>query len=311
MIFSELIVQSLRTMRTPNLSTELLRTFVTVVDLDGFNIAARRLHKTQSTVSQQIRRLEQELGHRLFAAQGRKRRLTAAGERFVGHARRLLSMQEAAVAALGEGAIEGELRLGVAQGLSEGPFPELMARFARDYPRVRLHVHTGFTRDLAAGFAGGDYDLMLIVRRSGAGAESAPVAGLGGGRVLGQARLRWIGADGVEQSLLDQDAPLPLATFAPPCTFRQTAVDALNGAGIPWRVAYTTTSLPGLMAAVKNGLGVTARTEHALVPGTRVLAAAHGLPELSPVDVVLHHARRSRIGDLLEQLFVETPPRAA
>jgi DNA-binding transcriptional LysR family regulator len=299
----------------PNLTTELLRTFVTIVELDGFNNAARRLHKTQSTVSQQVRRLEQELGHRLFAAQGRKRRLTAAGERFVGHARRLLSMQEAAVAALGEGAVEGELRLGIAQGLSEGPFPELMARFARDYPRVRLHVHTGFTRDLAAGFARGDYDLILIVRRGGAGAvvepAAGPLTGLGVGRVLGQARLRWIGAEGAGQGGVDLDAPLPLATFAPPCTFRQTAVDALNGAGIPWRVAYTTTSLPGLMAAVKNGLGITARTEHALVSGTRVLPPDYGLPELPPVDVVLHHARQSRIGERLERLFAETPPQAA
>ncbi len=299
--------------KRPNLTTDLLRTFVTVVDLDGFNSAARRLHKTQSTVSQQIRRLEEELGHRLFAAQGRKRRLTAAGERFVSHARRLLSMQEAAVAALGEGALEGELRLGVAQGLSEGPFPELMARFARDYPRIRLHVHTGFTRDLAAGFAAGDYDLMLIVRRSRALGASEPavgtLTGLGPGRILDQARLRWIAAEDTEQ--WDRDAPLPLATFAPPCTFRQSAVDALNGAGIPWRVAYTTTSLPGLMAAVKNGLGITARTEHALVPGTRVLAAACGLPELPPVDVVLHQTGRSRVGDLLERLLVQTPPRAA
>lgn len=297
--------------KQPNLTTDLLRTFVTVVDLDGFNNAARRLHKTQSTVSQQIRRLEQELGHPLFVAQGRKRRLTAAGERFVGHARRLLSMQEAAVAALGEGAMEGELRLGVAQGLSEGPFPELMARFARDYPRVRLHVHTGFTRDLAAAFAQGDYDLILIVRRGGDVPDTGPLAGLGRGRVLGQARLAWIGAEAAGMGLPGEDIPLPLATFAPPCNFRQTAVDALNGAGIPWRVAYTTTSLPGLMAAVKNGLGVTARTEHALVPGTRLLPASCGLPELPPVDVVLYHAGRSRIGDRLEQLFLQTPPRAA
>jgi len=288
----------------PNLTTELLRTFVTVVELDGFNNAARRLHKTQSTVSQQIRRLEQELGHRLFAAQGRKRRLTAAGERFVGHARRLLSMQQAAVAALGDDAVEGELRLGVAQGLSEGPFPELLARFARDYPRVRLHVHTGFTRDLVAGFGLGDYDLILIVQRAG---DPGPIAG----RVLGQARLTWIGADDAPAALGAGDAPLPLATFAPPCLFRQSAVDALNRAGIPWRVAYTTTSLPGLMAAVKNGLGITARPEHALVPGTRVLPADLGLPALPPVDVVLHHARQGRIGDLLERLFAETPPRAA
>jgi DNA-binding transcriptional LysR family regulator len=301
MIFSVLAVPDLRTMSAPNLSTQLLRTFVTVVELDGFNRAARQLHKTQSTVSQQIRRLEAELGCALFEAQGRKRSLTAAGERFVGHARRLLSMQEAAVAAVADSAIEGDVRLGVAQGLSEGPFPELLAQFARTYPRVRLHVHTGFARDLTAGFERGDFDLMLTVRHAG---------GTSGGRVLGQAQLRWIGAEAAGDPPWDGTGPLPLATFSPPCTFRQVAVDALNTAGIPWRVAYTTTSLPGLMAAVKNGLGVTARTEHALVSGTAVIAPPAVLPTLAPVDVVLRHARRTRIGDLLEELFVQTPPRA-
>jgi DNA-binding transcriptional LysR family regulator len=287
--------------RTPNLTTDLLRTFVSVVELDGFNRAAHRLHKTQSTVSQQIHRLEQELGTALFEADGRKRRLTAAGERFMGHAKRLLALHEAAVAAVSESALEGEVRLGVAQGLSEGPFPELLAQFARSYPRVRLDVHTGFTQELTAAFERGDYDLILTVQRGGSGTGTAS-------RVLGQARLRWIGPEGFER---DREKPLALATFSPPCTFRQAAIDALNRAGIPWRMAYTTTSLPGLMAAVKNGLGVTARTEHALTAGAALIGAESGLPDLAPVDVVLRHARQTRIGDLLEALFVETPPRAA
>jgi DNA-binding transcriptional LysR family regulator len=300
-------------MRRPNLSTELLQAFVTVVDLDGFNRAARQLHKTQSTISQQMQRLEQELGVALFEPVGRKRRLTAAGERFLGHARQLLRLQEAAVAAIADSALDGELRIGVAQGLSEGPFPELLAQFARRYPKVRLDVSTGFSRDIAAAFAHGEYDLTLTVRLPG----SAPGPGA---QVLDQARLHWIGQDEGSGSGVgecqgsyqrDQHSPLPLATFAPPCTFRQVAVDALNRAGLPWRVAYTTTSLPGLMAAVKNGLGVTARTEAALIPGTALIPPPTGLPPLPPVDVVLHHARQTRLGELLEALFVATPPRAA
>lgn len=287
-----------------NLSTDLLRTFVAVVELDGFNRAAARLHKTQSTVSQQIHRLEQELGAALFAPEGRKRRLTAAGERFVGHARQLLRMQEAALAAVAESEIEGEVRIGVAQGLSEGPFPELLAGFARAYPRVRLHVHTGFTQDLSAAFEHGDYDLVLTVCRTGAGHPA--------GRRLGQAKLHWIGPDQAgDHWRCGPAGPLPLATFSPPCTLRAAAVDALNAAGIPWRVAYTTTSLPGLMAAVKNGLGITARTERALIPGTAIIDPGGHLPELPPVDVVLRQAGQSRIGERLEALFVETPPQAA
>jgi DNA-binding transcriptional LysR family regulator len=288
----------------PNLSTDLLRTFVAVVELDGFNRAAARLHKTQSTVSQSIHRLEQELGVALFAPDGRKRRLTAAGERFVGHARQLLRMQEAALAAVAESEIEGELRIGVAQGLSEGPFPELLAGFARAYPRVRLHVHTGFTQDLSAAFERGDYDLVLTVCRTGAASPA--------GRRLEQAQLHWIGPEqDAAQWRRRPRSPLPLATFSPPCTLRAIAVDALNAAGIPWRVAYTTTSLPGLMAAVKNGLGITARTEGALIPGTAIIDPSEHLPELPPVDVVLRQSGHSRIGERLEALFVETPPQAA
>jgi DNA-binding transcriptional LysR family regulator len=219
----------------------------------------------------------------------------------VGHARQLLAMQQAAIAAVSESELEGAVRIGVAQGLSEGPFPELLARFARSYPRVRLDVHTGFTRELTAAFERGDYDLILTVQRGGAGPPGAT-------RVLGQAGLQWIGPEGFAR---ERGQPLALATFSAPCTFRQAAVDALNRAGIPWRIAYTTTSLPGLMAAVKNGLGVTARTEHALIAGTALIDADHALPALAPVDVVLRQARQTRIGDLLEALFVETPPRAA
>jgi DNA-binding transcriptional LysR family regulator len=170
---------------------------------------------------------------------------------------------------------------------------------------VRLHVHTGFTQDLSAAFERGDYDLVLTVCRAGAG----PIAGCR----LGQAQLHWIGPEqqGDEHWQRRLGSPLPLATFSPPCTLRAVAVDALNSAGVPWRVAYTTTSLPGLMAAVKNGLGITARTERALIPGTAVIAPNAHLPQLPPVDVVLCQAGQSRIGDRLEALFVETPPQAA
>ncbi|MDJ0741100.1 MAG: LysR substrate-binding domain-containing protein [Gammaproteobacteria bacterium] len=281
-----------------NLSSELLRTFVTVVDVDGFNRAAERLHKTPSTVSQQIQRLEAELGVALFEPHGRKRRLSAAGERFVGYAKRLLALQEAAVAAVNPQGPGGEIRLGVSHGLSEGAFADVLGGFARRYPGVRLHVDVGFSCDLAAAFERAEYDAVLTLR----------TAARGPGRVLGSAPLQWIVADDLAW---DPATPLPLAVFAEPCAFRGLAVAALDEAGIPWAIRYTTGSLPGLMAAVRSGLGVTLRTQHALVDGCRVADPALGLPRLPRVDVVFRRARRSAEGALLEELFAANPPAAA
>lgn len=285
-------------MSEPRLNTELLRTFVAVIEADGFNRAAELLHKTPSTVSQQIQRLEAEVGVSLFDADGRKRRLSAAGERFLGYARRLLSLQEEAVAAVSEQVVAGELRLGVAQGLSVAPFPDIVARFARRYPGVRLHVDVACSCNLETDFGRGDYDAILTIRRNSRGP----------GRVLGQAGLEWIAAEGFEW---DPQTPLPLAAFAPVCAFRDNALDALNGAGIPWDIVYTTNSLPGLMAAVRSGLAVTARTGNALIDGCVIAGPALGLPRLAKVNMVLRQAKETAIGELIEDLFVSNPPRVA
>lgn len=285
-------------MAEPNLTTELLRTLVTVVDADGFNRAAAMLHKTPSTISQQIQRLEAEVGTALFEPSGRKRRLTPAGERFVAHARRLLAMQQNAVAAALDQDLRGEIRLGVAQGLSEGPFAHIIADYSRRNPRVRLHVDVAYSCDLTSDFEDGRYDAILVVRRGGRGP----------GRLLGQASLEWITAEGFEW---DPDSPLPLAMFDTTCAFRDAALDALNEAGIPWSIVYTTTSLPGLMAAVRNGLAVTARTGNALVDGCVLAGRDLRLPHLPKVDMVLRCAARTSLSDSIKALFMANPPPVA
>jgi DNA-binding transcriptional LysR family regulator len=141
-------------MRQPNISTELLQTFITVIEQGGFNRAALRLYKTQSTISQHIRKLESELGVSLFAVEGR-RKLTPMGEQFFSYAKRWLALQEEAVFALAKMELQGEVRIGVSHSLSEGVLPELLARFARTYPQVNLLVETGGSADLIQGYAQG------------------------------------------------------------------------------------------------------------------------------------------------------------
>lgn len=71
---------------------DLLHSFVSVVDAGGFTRAGERVHRTQSTVSQQIRKLEDALGCALFIREGRGVRLTEDGERLLGYARRMLAL---------------------------------------------------------------------------------------------------------------------------------------------------------------------------------------------------------------------------
>lgn len=278
-------------MTYPNVSSELLRTFVAVVQADGFLRAAERLHKTQSTVSQQVRKLEEEIGTNLFQPDGRKRKLTASGETFYGYARQLLDLQEVALAAIAAPQVGGQLRLGVSNSLSDGPLPQVLARFVRAFPQVRLHVHMAYSADLKAGYDRGEYDAVILLEEQGKATS---------GTLLESSQLVWIGPATFHW---DKRNPLPIATFDRPCGFHRATIDALDRARIPWRLVYTTTSVVGLIAAVRAGIAVTARTPHALQPGTKLVKAQLKLPDLPLYDVVLVRSKVMPAGDILEDLL--------
>lgn len=274
-------------MSYPNLSTELLKTFVTVVEVDGFNRAGETLHKTQSTISQQIRRLEQEVGESLFLAAGRKRVLSPAGEIFINYARRLLALQDDAIRTVRHTGMETSLSIGLSQGLGEGVLPTLLGQFARSYPGITLSVESGFSGTLKQRFDRGEFDLILTL-------EGSP----DGGQILATEDMVWIGAEGFEWSAA---RPLPLAGFSNPCQFSDASMQALDAAGIPWTLVYTTTSLQGLMAAVRAGLGVTVRARHAVGEGTEILTPRIKLPDLPEISVVLRHRSSAVAAELLTE----------
>lgn len=278
-------------MPQPNLSTELLRTFVTVVDEQGFTRAADRLHKTQSTVSQQIRRLEQELDVALFRTEGRKRVLTPTGETVLGYARQMLALQDDLLAAIAEQSAEGELRIGVSLSLTESMLPAILARFKQHNPGIRLDVQTDYSNSVCQDYEDDRYDLALILRR-----ERSQVRG----ELLGYEPLIWIGPAGYAWS---RNRPLPLVLLNEPCLFRETIMQALDATDISWRKVYSTTSFTSLMAAVKAGLGVTVRTQGALEEGTENIGSRLGLPELSPVYIELRYRSRVPGCEQLAQLI--------
>ncbi len=258
-------------MAQPNLSSELLRTFISVIEHDGFIKAAGYLHKTQSTVSQQIKKLEQEVGVALFQRIGRKQVLTNEGEMLLGYARRMLSLQDDAIASLRSSDESGELRLGVSQSMPEGILPVILADYARVHPGVRINVETAFSFELNAGYERGDFDFVLTLSMN----ENE-----GKGELLSVEPLAWIGAAGWQWM---GNREVPLAMYANKCQFRKASITALEQEGIAWRMAYSTTSYLGLIAAVKSGLAITARPVGAVVEGTELIGERLSLPSLPKV----------------------------
>ncbi|MGL4915432.1 MAG: LysR family transcriptional regulator, partial [Aeromonas allosaccharophila] len=149
----------------------LLRSFVAIIDTGSFTRAGERVHLTQSTISQQIRRLEQQLGCPLLDRAGRQVVATAEGEKLLGLARRILALLAQAEEQVTEGSVA--LSLGVPEDFAAGAITPVLAAFARDYPEVRLEVQSGLSHEIWQRFAAGELDLALVKQTRGQGSPLA------------------------------------------------------------------------------------------------------------------------------------------
>lgn len=269
------------------LEIDLLRTFVSAADSGGFTRAGERVHRTQSTVSQQIQRLEQAAGHSLFHREGRRIRLTEEGDLLLGYARRLLDLHDEAKVVLGQGPGAGALRLGVTEDFASRQLAEVLGRFAAA-PRRRLEVRCDLSVTLRRDLARGDIDLALVKQP----------AGQPGAVQRWSDQLHWLGAKGWQP---DPDKPLPLVLFSPGCLYRQYALEALDRARRPWHVAFVSPSLAGIQAALQSGIGIAALGRSALADG---LAEIRGLPALPGAELalVLGDNRPPGLDDLIEAI---------
>lgn len=283
-------------MRTTNLDMDVLRTFVTGTEMGSFAKAAARLGRSQSAISLQLKKLEEQVGETLLRKEGRGLALTAPGEILFSYAKRLLELNDEAVAAARGVAVEGWVRLGIVQDFAEHWLPTLLGRFARAHPAVRVEVTVDRGVNLAELVAKGELDVAMTW-----GDYETPHR-----RKLADVPIRWIGPVGYRQ---DAGEPVPLIAFRPPCTFRKRAIEAMDGARLAWRVAFTSPSLTGLFAAVEAGLGVTPRTAIGLSPRLGLLGQESGLPDLAPpIELFLHQAmeRGAPAVERLSEALLET-----
>ncbi|MFD9811823.1 LysR family transcriptional regulator [Streptomyces sp. NPDC059080] len=257
-----------------------LRTFLTVAQTLSFTQAAHRMGLRQSTVSQHVRKLEEAAGRRLFARDTHGVELTEDGEAMLGFARTILEANERAAGFFTGTRLRGRLRFGASEDFVLTRLPEVLEGFRREHPEVDLELTVELSGILHELLAAGRLDLVLAKRRP-EGPE---------GRLVWRDRLVWVGSDRLR---LDPHRPVPLVVFPPPAVTRARALECLEEHGRAWRIACTSGSLNGLIAATRAGLGVMAHTLGMIPPGLVRMAPRAGLPELGGVDFVLLHGRRA------------------
>lgn len=257
-----------------NLDIDLVRTFATVAQLGSFTGAALRLGRQQSTVSLQISRLEGAMDRKLLARSPRSVRLTTEGEAFFDYARRILDLNDEAVARLSEPLLTGVVRLGTPEDFATRHLPDVLARFAQAYPSVALEVTCDLTLNLLERFRSGAFDLVLVKQERSVRARGIRVW---------REPLVWVAG---MRDFLHYKGPIPLVVSPAPCVYRKRAAMALDKARIPWRIGYTCGALAGTLAAVKAGLGVAVLPKD-MVPGNLHVLDGRHLPDLKDTEIAL------------------------
>jgi DNA-binding transcriptional LysR family regulator len=263
---------------TRNLDTALIRSFVTVAETASMTAAANALHLTQGAVSQQIKRLEEAFECALFERDRRGLKLTNAGERLFGKAKRLLGLNDEIWAELTTPAFSGEIKLGLPYDLVTTYLPPVLKTYAQAFPQVEISLVCLTSPMLAEAVNAGEIDLAVI---------EAPV-GQSIGECLSIERLVWVGCKGGEAYL---KRPLPISTIGDTCAFRPVMFDALRRRGMTWRTVFANGSVEAITATVLTDLAVTASLASTIPPGLDVLNAESGLPDLPSFAINLYLPR--------------------
>jgi DNA-binding transcriptional LysR family regulator len=266
---------------TALIDVDQLRTFIAIVETGSFTRAADIVHKTQSAVSMQMKRLEERIGRPIFARDGRASKLTDDGERLLDYARRIVKLNVEALSSFTETDLAGRVRLGVPDDYADRYLPEIMARFARAYPGVELTVMCAPSDDLIGHIDANDLDLAIITNcDSNRASETFRLE-----------RLLWVTSN---RHSIHLEERLPLALGRATCAWRRTAIERLEDIGRLYRILYTSANSGAVAAAVLSGLAVSVLPESGLRPGMRVLAPADGFPELPSCRIGLIRSPHER-----------------
>jgi DNA-binding transcriptional LysR family regulator len=260
------------------LDIDQLRTFVAIADTGSFTRAAEIVHKTQSAVSMQMKRLEERIGRAIFERDGRLSRLTDEGERLLDYARRIVRLNSECIASFNDNELVGRVRLGLPDDYADRYLPEILARFSRSNPRAEVTVMCEPTPNLIERVQNGDLDLAIITH----------VDRRGPSEIIRIEQLLWVAS---ARHGVHEEAPVPLALGRPTCDWRHSATAALESADRPFRILYVSWHSTAVGAAVMAGLAVSVLPESAVRSGMRVLGPSDGYPALPSCKIGLIRGR--------------------
>ncbi len=258
----------------PTFDMDALRTMVTGFDLGSFARAASQLGRSQSAVSMQLKKLEDQSGQTLFRRNGRGLVPTEAGDSLLMYARRIIALNDEAAASVGATAAAASVRIGLPQDFFEDVMPEALQLFSKQRPSVHVEVRAGRNYALEEEINLGRIDIALAFFKPGSSDRGALIASL---------PMMWFGSERMNRSEVRD--PIPLVVFDHPCLFRQAALQTLEGKKLRWRLSLTTPSLPGVWAALQSGYGISPRTPHCVPAGIHDVGAEFGFPPLPAIEV--------------------------
>jgi len=274
---------------------ELLKAFVAVAETGGITKAEARIHRTQSTISQQIARLEDNLSTTLFDRSKRTVQLTERGRQYLDYARRILALDQESRALINDQDRLRVLRIGISDNYTRTGWADLIIAFNRTNPNFRTAVKTDQSGMLQTHMDEGHLDIAICNELN----EPTDA------RAYRLTKLHWFAA---QNSDIHKEHPLPLILYPPGCAYRTRALTALESAGIPWRIAFETPDWQSIRTAAKEGLGVTLLDNMNHIENVQALTPAKGLPKVAPVFQTLR-VRPGAEGDAhiqdLAERFVE------
>jgi DNA-binding transcriptional LysR family regulator len=284
-----------------NLPTDLLRAFVSVIDLGGFTKAADALGRSQPAISLQLRRLEDLIGAKVIIVEGRSLKLTEEGETLIVYARQLLRLNDEAIAKFSANPSGGLLRIGLPTDFASAYLQEVISEFARNTPGVKIEIHCDLSRQVLHWLHSNELDIAIgILNR-----DSNPY-------LVRSWEERPIWAAATEGDT-HRRRPIPLASHPEGCEYRSRMTAALRAIGREWRIVYTNPGIGGLQRAVSTGLGVSALTRKTLLPDMRILSIKDGFPELETIKIGLFykHPRLTAAGLTLVDTLIAHMDEAA
>jgi DNA-binding transcriptional LysR family regulator len=284
-----------------DIDISLLRTFIILVETQNFTRTAERIHRSQSAVSMQIAKLEEQLGCSLFQRDKRNIRLTIEGEKLRSYAVQIVSLSDNLVNGFVEPQVEGNINFGSPEDFATNYLPDILSDFVKARPRVTLNVNCDLTLSLINDFEKNKYDLIVIKQKPGKLHTGA--------MPLWREQLVWVGSDSSDRDYTfkktikkycKNGTALPLVLSPAPCVYRQGTLDALDKIGVPWKVVYTSPSYAGATAAVKAGLGFTVFPRNMVSYELICLEQSRGWPRLKDAEICL--LAKSELTPVIESL---------